>query len=414
MREIGRCAAVAAGARLEDCGAIEIVEGVNAMRRVRMLDLNAEYVLCRDEMRSAVDAVMESQQFIGGPAIGELETVLGTRLGVKHAIAVSSGTDALLCALMALGIGRGDEVILPAFTFFATAGSVARVGAKPVFVDIDSRTFNLDPQKIEAAVNGKTKAVVAVHLFGQCADMDAINAIATKRGLAVIEDAAQAIGASYHGRSPCGLGTMACTSFYPTKNLGGFGEGGMVFTGDAELARIARQLRSHGQSDRYIHERIGGNFRLDTMKAAILLVKLRRFDEFTDRRRRNAAQYDELLRGSPVDVPQVAAENHHVYHQYSILCDRRDDLRSHLSECGVDSGIYYPVPLHLQACFATPSCSRGALPVTEDICDRILSLPCHPMLGEKDVVYVAACLAEFYGTSGDAMARAGAKRVAAG
>lgn len=414
MREIGPCAVLSAEARLEDYGNTELVKGVNAMRRVRMLDLSAEYALCRDKIRKAVDAVLESQQFIGGPAIGELETALSTRLGVEHAIAVSSGTDALLCALMTLGIGPGDEVILPAFTFFATAGSVARVGAKPVFVDMDSSTFNLDPKNIEAAAGGKTKAVVAVHLFGQCADMDAINAIATKHGLAVIEDAAQAIGASYHGRSTCGLGTMACTSFYPTKNLGGFGEGGMVFTGDTELAHIARQLRSHGQSDRYIHERIGGNFRLDTMKAAFLLVKLRRLDEFTDRRRHNAAQYDELLRGLPLTVPYVAKGNYHVYHQYSILCDRRDDLRSHLRDRGVDTGVYYPVPLHLQACFAATGCSRGALPVTEDICDKILSLPCHPMLDEEDVAYVAACLAEFYGTAGAAAARSGAEGVAAG
>lgn len=370
------------------------------MRQVRMLDLHGEYKLFADEIRAAVDTVLESQRFIGGPAVAELEDALSTRCGVAHAVAVSSGTDALLCAMMALEIGHGDEVILPSFTFFATAGSVARLGTRPVFVDIDPRTFNLDPVKVEAAVTERTKAIIAVHLFGQCAEMDAINEVATKHGLAVIEDAAQAIGATYHGRLAGTLGDVACLSFYPTKNLGGFGEGGMVFTNDDRLAHIIRQLRTHGESERYVHERVGGNFRLDSLKAAILLVKLRYLDEFTKRRRDNAARYDTLLDAMPVTRPYVPDHQEAVYHQYSILCDRRDKLIELLRSRGVDTGVYYPVPLHLQKCFASSDCRRGELAVTEQTCTRILSLPCHPMLGAEDSEYVVSCIREFYGTSG--------------
>ncbi len=361
-----------------------------------MLDLGGEYQLFADEIRAAIDTVLESRQFIGGPAVAELEKALSSRVGSEHAVAVSSGTDALLCTMMGLDIGHGDEVILPAFTFFATAGSVARLGAKPVFVDIDPRTFNVDPVKIEAAITDRTRAIIAVHLFGQCAEMDAVNAVAARHHLTVIEDAAQAIGATYHGRPAGALADAACVSFYPTKNLGGFGEGGMIFTNDEHLAGIARQLRNHGESQRYVHERVGGNFRLDTMKAAILLVRLRYLDEFTKRRRDNAARYNALLDKIPVTTPYVPAHQKAVYHQYSILCDRRDELRSFLQERGVHSAVYYPVPLHLQKCFASVGCRRGSLPVTEQICDRILSLPCHPMLSDKDLRYVASGIHEFY------------------
>ncbi|MDO8630650.1 MAG: DegT/DnrJ/EryC1/StrS family aminotransferase [Phycisphaerales bacterium] len=366
------------------------------MRSVGMLDLKAEYALFRDEVRAAVEAVLESQQFIGGPAVGELERALATRYGVAHAVAISNGTDALLCAMMALEIGGDDEVILPSFTFFATAGAGSRLGARPLFVDIDPRTFNLDPAKIESAITPKTRAIVVVHLFGQCADMDAINTIARRHKLQVIEDAAQAIDAKYKGRPASTLGDIACFSFYPTKNLGGFGEGGMIFTGDERLATLCRRLRNHGESQRYDHERVGGNFRLDTMKAAILLVKLPRLDDFTRHRRRNAARYDKLLADSPVTTPLVADGCEHVYHQYSILCDRRDELMAYLRDRGVASGVYYPVPLHLQKCFADLGYRIGSLPVTEDICKRILSLPCHPMLGDDDVDYIAECIEEFF------------------
>lgn len=378
------------------------------MRQVGMLDLRGEYQLFAEEVRAAVETVLESQQFIGGPAVSELEGALCRCLGVAHAIAVSSGTDALICAMMALDIGHGDEVIMPSFTFFATAGSAARVGARPVFVDIDPRTFNLDPDKIEAAITERTRAIIVVHLFGQCAQMDAINALAKRHGLAVIEDAAQAIGATYHGRPAGTLGDLACLSFYPTKNLGGFGEGGMIFTNDEKLAGIARQLRNHGESKRYVHERVGGNFRLDTMKAAILLVKLARLDRFTQCRRDNAARYDSLLDGAPVTTPYVADYNEAVYHQYSILCDRRDELMEFLRGRGVYTGVYYAVPLHLQPCFDSLGYRRGSLPITERTCERILSLPCHPMLTEEDGRYVASCIREFYGASSAACTPAGA------
>jgi len=365
------------------------------MRSVAMLDLREEYKLFREEIRAAVEQVLNSQQFIGGPAVVELEDAIRARYGVGHAIAISNGTDALLCALMALGIGRDDEVIVPSFTFFATAGTVWRVGAKPVFVDIDPRTFNLDPERVSQAVTPRTRAIIPVHLFGQCADMDAINATAKGHGLKVIEDAAQAIGATYNGRLAGKLGDVACLSFYPTKNLGGYGEGGMILTDDGELAAVARQLRNHGESQRYHHDRVGGNFRLDTMKAAILLVKLRHLEEFTRRRRHNAAFYDELLNGSSVTIPYAADGHQPVYHQYSILCDRRDELITFLRDRGVATGVYYPVPLHRQRCFVSLGYGPGSLPVTEQICSRILSIPCHPMLTDDDVRYVATCIHEF-------------------
>ncbi len=378
------------------------------MQPIRMLDLHGEYQLFRDQIREAVDAVLESQRFIGGPAIAELEQTLCERIGTNHAVAVSSGTDALVCAMMGLGLGAGDEVILPSFTFFATAGSVWRLGARPVFVDIDPRTFNLDPKCVEAAVTPKTKAIVVAHLFGQCAEMDEINDIAQRHNLAMVEDAAQALGARYHGRSAGTLGDVACLSFYPTKNLGGFGEGGMTFVGDDTLAATIRTLRNHGESSRYFHDRVGGNFRFDTMKAAILLVKLKRFEEFTRRRRQNASRYDELLADTPVETPFVDGHQHAVYHQYSILTDRRDELAAWLRERGVDTGVYYPLGLHLQQCFSTLGYRKGSLPVTERTCERILSLPCHPMLGETDPDRVASLIREFHASTTEAKPQAGA------
>lgn len=367
------------------------------MRRVNMLDLDAEFKLFADEIRGAVNAVLESQQFINGPAVGELERDLAGRIGTSHAVAVSSGTDALLCTMMALGIGAGDEVIVPSFTFFATAGSVARTGATPVFVDIDPRTFNMDPASVAGAVTDKTRAICVVHLFGQCAEMDALRAVADQHGLTIIEDAAQALGATYRERQVGTLGDVACVSFYPTKNLGGFGEGGMILTGDAGLADVARQLRNHGASSAYVHERIGGNFRLDTLKAAVLLVKLRYWEEFTERRRSNAERYDELLVDSGVTTPHVPEGHRPVYHQYSILSDRRDDLRAFLGDRGVQTGIYYPVPLHRQPCFSHLGYGAGSLPICERVSEQIVSLPCHPMLSDDDLKYTAECIFDFTG-----------------
>jgi len=369
------------------------------MRQVTMLDLATEHKIFEDDIRAVVDTVLSNQKFINGPYVGELEAALRERTGAAAAVAVSNGTDALLCSLMALGIGPGDEVILPSFTFFATAGAVHRVGAKPVFVEVDRQTFNIDPQAVEAAVTDKTKAIIAVHLFGQCAEMDAIAEIALRRNIRVIEDAAQALGGTYHGRNACTLSDLACVSFYPTKNLGGYGEGGMVFAQDEALGTIVRQLRNHGESERYVHERVGGNFRLDTMKAGILLVKLSSWESFNERRRANAAMYDRLLAEAPVATPYVPSHIRHVYHQYSILCHQRDELRSFLADRGVQSGIYYAIPLHLQKCFEGLGYRRGDLPVTEELCDKILSLPCHPMLAEDDVDYVASCVHEYYASS---------------
>jgi len=360
-----------------------------------MLDLKREFSLVEDEVRAAVGRVWRDQQFVGGPPVAELEEALGRRIGVAHAVAVSSGTDALLCAMMALGLKRGDEVIVPSFTFFATAGSVWRLGAKPVFVDIDPRTFNISPEQVEAAVTPNTKAIVAVHLFGQCADMEAIGAIASRHGLTVIEDAAQAIGAAYRGRLAGTFAALACFSFYPTKNLGGFGEGGMILTDDDDLARRCRVLRNQGQSERYLHDFVGGNFRLDTLQAAILLVKLRRLDEWTKRRRAHAALYNTLLQDLPVETPYVPAGHEPVYHQYSILTDHRDAMMADLRQRGVDTGVYYPVALHEQPCFSSLGNPHGSFPVSERTCSQILSLPCHPMLSEEDVRYVADAIRAF-------------------
>ena len=366
------------------------------MPRINMLDLHAEFALMADDARKAIESILTTQQFIGGPAIGELEKTIADVCGVSSATAVSSGTDSLICAMMALEIGHGDEVILPAFTFFATAGAVSRLGARPVFVDIDPATFTITPEAIEKAITPKTKAILVVHLFGQCAEMDEINAIAKKHNLFVVEDAAQAIGAKYHDRPACSLGDIACLSFYPTKNLGGFGEGGMVLTDNEKLGQLTRQLRVHGESGRYIHERVGGNFRLDTMKAALLLVKYKHWPAFTQRRREIGAFYTEQFMNTPVTPPVVGAHQHMVYHQYSILADRRDDLRAYLGDRDIGSGIYYPVPLHLQKCFADCGYKPGDLPVTEETCTRVMSLPCHPMLTDDDIAEVAETVQAFY------------------
>lgn len=365
-----------------------------------MLDLKGEYRLFADQVQAAVHAVLDSASYINGPQVAEFETALARRCGVTHALAVSSGTDALLCSLMTLGIGPGDEVIVPAFTFFATAGVVHRLGATPVFADIDKGTFNLDPASVERALTPRTRAITAVHMFGQCADMDAINAVARGRGIPVIEDAAQAIGAEYRGRPACSLADIACLSFYPTKNLGGFGEGGMILTSDDELGRVARQLRNHGETTRYHHERVGGNFRLDTLKAAVLLVKLARLDEFTRSRQRNAERYNERFADSPVVTPCVAGHRTHVYHQYTVRVPRRDDLVEFLRGRGVGTGVYYPVPLHLQQCFSALGYSRGDLPVTEAACEQVVSLPCHPLLATEDVDHVADGVLDFLKTEG--------------
>ncbi|MCP4246572.1 MAG: DegT/DnrJ/EryC1/StrS family aminotransferase [bacterium] len=369
------------------------------MNNINMLDLQAEFKLLADEVRAAVDRVFDHQRFVGGPEVTQLEERLADLSGCRHAVAVSSGTDALVCALMSLGIGAGDEVVTTPFTFFATAGSICRLGAKPVFVDLEPDTFNLDPARLEAAITDRTRLILPVHLFGQCAEMDAINEIAARRGdLPVLADAAQAIGATYRDRPYGALATAATLSFYPTKNLGGFGEGGMILTDDTALADKFRLIRNHGQTSRYHHELIGGNFRLDTLQAALLLAKLDYLPRFNQARRRNAARYDERLAGGPIQAPVVRPHNASVYHQYSIICDDRDSLAAHLQEHGIGSGVYYAVPLHLQPCFADLGYKAGDLPISERTADRILSLPIHPMLSENDVDRVIDAVEAFAGS----------------
>ncbi len=373
-------------------------EEENGVRPIAMLDLKAEYPAVEARIRSAIDEVLNSQQFIGGPQVIELEKRIAALVHAEQGVAVGTGTDAILVALMALGVGPGDEVITAPFTFFATAGCIHRLGAKPVFVDIEADTFNIDPEQIEARITDRTRAIIAVHLFGQCADVDTIAGMAKAGGIPVLEDAAQAIGAMYKDRPAGSLGRMGCFSFYPTKNLGGFGEGGMITTSDASLAERCRQLRNHGETSRYHHRLVGGNFRLDTMKAAILLAKLEMLESFNARRAANAALYDALLADVPdVQTPVIRAFNRSCYHQYSILCRRRDELKERLAADGIGTGVYYPVPLHLQECFADLGYERGDCPISEETAGRVLSLPVHPALSEEDVVRVADAVRRFYG-----------------
>ena len=367
------------------------------MKTVTMLDLKGEFALLRDAVRAAIERVLGHQWFVGGPEVKELEERLAAECGPKFAVAVSSGTDALLCAMMGLGVGPGDEVITTPFTFFATAGCIHRLGARPVFVDIEPDTFNIDPAGIEAAITEKTRLILPVHLFGQSAEMSAIDEVAVRCGeLPVLADAAQAVGATCRDQPVCSRGTSSTLSFYPTKNLGGFGEGGMILTDDEALAETCRVMRNHGQTGRYEHRFVGGNFRLDTLKAAILLAKLDHLPRFLQARRRNAARYDELLAAAPVQTPVVRPHNVSACHQYSILCHERDALMAHLKQRGVGSGIYYPLPLHLQECFSYLGHKPGDFPVSEETAGRILSLPVHPMLTDEDLRYVADAVRGFY------------------
>ncbi len=380
--------------------------GAEKTAHVKLLDLQAQFETIRPEVFGAIHEVVESQQFILGPKVAELEHEVAAYCGCEHAVGVSSGTDALLVALMALGIGPGDEVITPAFSFFASAGSIYRLGAKPVFVDIDADTCNIDPDTIESAVTDCTKAVVPVHLFGQCADMTAIMRIASKNGLAVVEDAAQAIGAEHTvsgetvGKRAGSFGTFGCFSFFPTKNLGAFGEGGMVTTHDKELADRARMLRHHGDRGRYDHVLVGGNFRLEAIQAAVLLVKLRHLDNWTRRRQANAACYRQLFADAGL-VPgrvrlPVQRPGRHTYNQYVIQADGRDELSAYLTERGIGHSIYYPKPLHLQPCFETLGHKPGDFPAAERACERVLALPIYAELPEPDARRVVETIREFF------------------
>ena len=368
---------------------------------VPLLDLKAQYRPLRDEIREAIDRVLESQHFILGPEVTALEEEIAAYSQCDYGIGVSSGTDALLVALMALEIKPGDEVITTPYSFFATAGSIARLGATPVFVDIDPQTYNIDPAKIEAKITPRTRAIIPVHLYGQMAEMDSIMEIARRHNLAVIEDAAQAIGAEYRGRRAGSIGDLGCFSFFPSKNLGGVGDGGMVVTNDAALAERVRILRAHGSSPKYYHKFIGGNFRLDALQAAVLRVKLQYLDEWTAARQRNAAAYRRLFAGhsgeSQIRLPADSVDGRHIYNQFVIRVPRRDDLLAFLKSRQIGSAIYYPLPLHLQECFAPLGYRPGDFPVSEAAARETLALPIYPELTETMLEQVAAAVVAFYG-----------------
>ncbi|RMH31064.1 MAG: DegT/DnrJ/EryC1/StrS family aminotransferase [Nitrospirae bacterium] len=355
---------------------------------MEFIDLKTQQEHIRPELERRMAAVLAHGRYIMGPEVIELEERLADFVGVRHAIAVSSGTDALLIALMALDVGPGDEVITTPFSFIATAETIALLGAKPVFVDIDSRTYNIDPNLIEQAITKRTKAIMPASLFGQCADFDAINAIADKHGLPVIEDGCQSFGATYKGRRSCGLSTIGCTSFFPSKPLGCYGDGGMCFTDDDDLAKAMRDIRVHGQDRRYHHPRLGVNGRLDTLQAAILLAKLEVFEDEIEARARIGARYTELLNGL-VKTPFIQSYNKSVYAQYTIGVESRDVIQTALMEAGIPTAVHYPAPLHLQPVFAHLDGSPVKLPVAEQAAKRVLSLPMHPYLEEGAQAFVA-------------------------
>jgi dTDP-4-amino-4,6-dideoxygalactose transaminase len=370
---------------------------------VPLLALDRQYSVLRDEIRATLERVCDSGRFVLGPDVGELEAELARLLDVPHAIACASGSDALLLALMAFGIGAGDEVIVPSYTFFATASAVTRLGAVPIFADIDPSTYLVDPADVARKVSARTKAIVPVHLFGRTADMDALLPIAEQAGIPVVEDAAQSILSTWDGRCSGGLGDVGCFSFYPTKNLGGAGDGGLLTTTRDDLAATLRLLRVHGMEPRYYHPVIGINSRLDSLQAAILRVKLPHLDAWTTARQVNAARYASFFADYALDahvtVPADDARNRHVWNQYVIrVADRRRDaLRAHLGSHGVGTEIYYPVPLHMQECFRHLGWDRGDLPETERAAEETLALPIFPELEPAEQHTVVARIAEFFG-----------------
>jgi dTDP-4-amino-4,6-dideoxygalactose transaminase len=365
-------------------------------RPIPILDLTRYDEDLKRKIAQAVGDVFASGRFVLGPANEAFERTLAERLGVRHVLGVASGTDALLVALMALGVGPGDEVITSPFSFFASAGVVARLGAKPVFVDIDAATFNMDASLLERAITPRTKAIQPVDLYGQCADMDPILEIARRRGIPVLEDACQAIGATYGGKPAGALATLSAFSFYPTKNLGAAGDAGAVTTDDDALAALVRSLRVHGSTATYYHDRVGGNFRMDAVQAAVLSAKLPRLDGWIERRRAIAKRYGELLgeaaRAGRLTLPVEAPGRRHVYHQYVARVLDRDAVRKRLAERGVASSVFYPVPLHLQTCFASLGGREGDFPEAERAAKEVLAIPVFPELTDAEVEGVAQAL----------------------
>jgi len=368
---------------------------------VPLLDLQLQYASIRSEVRAAIDRVCETQQFIMGPEVEALERELSALLGVRFAVGMSSGTDALLAALMALGIGPGDDVITPTFSFFATAGSVSRVGARPVFVDVDPDTLTMTASAARAAITTRTRAIIPVHLYGLCADMDPLVELASEAGLHVIEDAAQAIGATYRDRHAGSFGKVGCFSFFPSKNLGAYGDAGLVTTDDEALAARLRRLRNHGSDVKYYHREVGGNFRLDALQAAVLRVKLPHLSRWNAQRRANAATYRALFTeaglAGRVRLPEEPVGRTHVYHQYVIRVSDRDSLRAHLSTRGIGTDVYYPVPFHRQECYAGLTPSDRVFPNADEASTGVLALPIYPELTRAQQEYVVSSIAEWLG-----------------
>lgn len=374
---------------------------------VPFFELKKQFQLIEEEIKQAIFDLFKTQQFILGPKVEEFENVIAKYCHTNYAIGVASGSDAILLSLMAVGIEPGDEVIIPSFTFFATAGSVSQVGAVPVFVDIDPETYNIDPSKIEEKITKRTKAIIPVHLFGQCADMNPILDIGKKRNIYIIEDAAQAIGALYkpnpneEGKRAGQMGNLGCFSFYPTKNLGGFGDGGMVVTNDSNLAEKVRILRVHGSKIKYFHKFIGINSRLDAIQAVILLVKFKYLDKWIEERQRRANLYSTLFNESPsvldlIKLPKVQYNNRHIFNQYVIRVPQRDRLREFLAKEGIGTDIYYPIPLHLQECYSFLKYKKGDLPNSEKASEETLALPIYPEMTEEQQIFVVDRIKKFY------------------
>ncbi|MBE9536558.1 MAG: DegT/DnrJ/EryC1/StrS family aminotransferase [Proteobacteria bacterium] len=359
--------------------------------KIPMVDLKGQYRSLKGEIDAAISEVVDSAYFILGPNVKKLEEEIASFCGAKHAVGVASGTDALNLAVRALGLEAGDEVITTPFTFIATAEAIAYVNAKPVFVDIEPDSLNIDPSKIESAITDKTKAIMPVHLFGLPCNMDEIMKIASKHNLKVIEDCAQSFGAKYDGKVTGSIGDAGCFSFFPSKTLGCYGDGGMVVTNSDEVAEELRVLRNHGSRERYHHHIIGFNSRLDEIQAAILRVKLKRIEGYNETRKENARLYQEGLEGTSVIIPQVDAGNAHVYNYYNILSDCRDEVHKALTDAGIASAIYYPVPLHKQEVFAD-DCKGTEMPVSDDIALKILSLPMYPELTKEQIAEICSVI----------------------
>lgn len=359
---------------------------------MEFIDLKSQYQAARDAINGRIQTVLDHGQYIMGPEVAELEERLAAYTGARHCITVASGTEALLIALMALGIRPGDEIVTTPFTFIATAEVIVLLGAVPVFVDVDARTGNLDPALVEARIGARTRAIMPVALYGQPADMDEINAVAARHGLAVIEDAAQSFGADYRGRKSCNLSTIACTSFFPSKPLGCYGDGGALFTSDDDLARAMREIRVHGQSRRYVHTRIGVGGRMDTLQCAVVLAKLGLFDWELAQRRRAAATYGALLEGK-VDLIGRGTDRASAFAQYTVLVERRNDVQRALQEAGIPTAVHYPVPIHMQPAYAHLS-GGATCPVARALADKVMSLPMGPYLTDEDIRRVCTALLE--------------------